>query len=215
MLPLQKPNCVLDYQGRQAQARALEATTNPFASLAEGNKGARATPKHQEETTNGWSFQGRKKHTPKLASPRPEAQSLSPHIPFQEATPRGKKCQQHSEVPPSFFTSLDIPIPQNREPLRARVWPVLAREKNSRKEIIVHSKSQARPSLPTSIRIMGSAEAEWPHDSAWADLIQRIEVELEEKVLIYKLTLKDQPKLEWSWQEVPNRGGVECTILTH
>jgi hypothetical protein len=91
----------------------------------------------------------------------------------------------------------------------------LAREKNSRKEILVHFKSQARSSLPISIRIMGSVEAEWPHDSAWADLIQRLEVELEEKVLRYKLTLKDQPKLEWSWQEVKNKGGVECTILAH
>jgi hypothetical protein len=94
-----------------SQAHALEATTNPFASLTEGNKGARATPKHQEEMINEWSFQGRKKHTPKLASPRPEAQSSSPHIPFQEATPGGKRGQQHSEVPPSFFTSLGIPIP--------------------------------------------------------------------------------------------------------
>jgi len=40
-------------------------------------------------------------------------------------------------------------------------------------------------------------------------------VELEEKVLKYKLTLKDRPKLEWSWQEVKSRGGVECTILAH
>ncbi len=40
-------------------------------------------------------------------------------------------------------------------------------------------------------------------------------MELKEKVLRYKLTLKDRPKLEWSWQEVPNRGGVECTILAH
>jgi hypothetical protein len=40
-------------------------------------------------------------------------------------------------------------------------------------------------------------------------------MELEEKVLRYKLTLKDRPKLEWSWQEVKSRGGVECTILAH
>jgi hypothetical protein len=39
-------------------------------------------------------------------------------------------------------------------------------------------------------------------------------MELEEKILKFKLPLKDQPKLEWSWQEVPNRG-VECTILAH
>jgi len=40
-------------------------------------------------------------------------------------------------------------------------------------------------------------------------------MELEEKILRYKLSFKDRPKLEWSCQEVPNRGGVECTILAH
>jgi hypothetical protein len=118
-------------------------------------------------------------------------------------------------VPPSFFTSLGITIPQDRESLRARIWPVLAREKNERKEIVVHSRSQEKPSLPANIRLTGPAEAEWTCESAWADLTQRLEMELEEKFLRYKLTLKDRPKLEWSWQEVPNRGGVECTILAH
>jgi hypothetical protein len=154
-----------------SQARALEASTNPFTSPDEGNRGVGVIPKHQEEATNGWSFQGRNKHAPKLASPRLEAQSPIPHTLFQKATPGGKKGQLHSEVPPSFFTSLGISIPQDREPLRTRVWPVLAKEKNSRKEILVHSKSQTRPNLSFSTRIMGSAEAEWPHDSAWADLI--------------------------------------------
>jgi hypothetical protein len=40
-------------------------------------------------------------------------------------------------------------------------------------------------------------------------------MELEEKVLRYKLTLKVLPQLEWSWQEATNRGGMECTILAH
>jgi len=133
-----------------SHARALEASTNPFASPDEGNHGVGAIPKHQEEATNGWSFQGRKKHAPKLASPRLDALLLIPHTPLQETTPGGKRGQLHSEVPPSFFTSLDISIPQDCEPLRAKVWPVLAREKNSRKEILVHSKSQARPSLPNN-----------------------------------------------------------------
>jgi hypothetical protein len=79
----------------------------------------------------------------------------------------------------------------------------------------VHSKSQEKPSLPASIRITGPAEAKWTYESAWADLTQRLEMELEEKILRYKLSLKDRPKLEWNWQEVPNRGGVECTILAH
>lgn len=79
----------------------------------------------------------------------------------------------------------------------------------------MHSKSQAKPSLLASIRITSPAEAEWTHELAWADLNQRLEMDLEEKILRYKLSLKDRPKFEWSWQEVPNRGGVECTILAH
>jgi len=74
----------------------------------------------------------------------------------------------------------------------------LAREKNARKEIVVHSKSQEKPNLPASIRITGPAGAEWNCESAWADLTQRLKMELEEKILRYKLSLKDRPKLEWS-----------------
>ncbi len=52
---------------------------------------------------------------------------------------------------------------------------------------------------------MGSVETEWTQDSARDYLIQRLEVELEEKVLRYKLTLKVLPQLEWSWQEATNK----------
>jgi len=62
---------------------------------------------------------------------------------------------------------------------------------------------------------MGSVETEWTQDSARDYLIQQLEVELEEKVLRYKLTLKVLPQLEWSWQEATNKGGMECTILAH
>jgi len=129
--------------------------------------------------------------------------------------PGGKRGQLHFEVHPSFFTSLDIPVLPNQEFFRVRIWLVLVREKNSQKETLVHSKNQAPPSLPLNIRIMGLVETEWNHNSAWADLTQRLEMELEEKVLRYKLTLKDRPQLEWSWQEEMSRGGMECTILAH
>jgi len=175
------------------QIRPLVPTINPFASPAEGAREGGASPNPQEETTGGWSFQRRKKHAHKLTStsPRPEMHLPIPHTSPQETTPGGKRGQQHSEVPPSFFTSLGITIPQDREPLRARVWSVLAREKNARKEIVVHSKNQAKPNLSASIRITGPAEVEWSCKSAWADLTQRLEMELEEKILKYKLSLKD------------------------
>jgi hypothetical protein len=47
------------------------------------------------------------------------------------------------------------------------------------------------------------------------ELIQRVETRLEEDVLRDKLSLKDRFNLEWSWQEQPSRGGMECTILAH
>jgi hypothetical protein len=65
------------------------------------------------------------------------------------------------------------------------------------------------------MRVTGSVEVIWTQDSAWTDLTQRLKVELEEKVLRYRLTLKDQPQLEWSWQKESSRGGTKCTILAH
>jgi hypothetical protein len=67
---------------------------------------------------------------------------------------------------------------------------VLLREKNSIKETLVYSKNQARPNLPFRMRIMGPTEAVWTQNTAWADLTQCLETELEEKVLRYKLTIK-------------------------
>jgi len=161
----------------------------------------------------GWSFQGQRKHTLKLASPRPDSKQVPARTPQQEPTPGGKRQQFHSEVHTSYFSSLGIDIPSNGEPFRARIWPVLTRDKNSIKETLVYSKNQARPSLPLSLRITGLTEAEWTQDSAWADLTQRLETELEEKVLRYKLTIKTRPLLEWSWLKESSRGGIECTIL--
>jgi predicted kinase len=80
------------------------------------------------------------------------------------------------------------------------VWSVLVKEKNSQKETFVHSKNQAPPNLSLSIRIMGLAEVEWTHNSAWADLTQHLEMDLEEKILKYKLAFKDWLHLEWSSQ---------------
>jgi hypothetical protein len=92
---------------------------------------------------------------------------------------------------------------------------VLTREKNSNKETLVYSKNQARPSLPFSLRITGPVEAEWYQDSAWEDLMKRLESELEEKALRYKFAIKTRPQLEWTWSKESGKGGTECTILAH
>lgn len=178
------------------QTPTPETNINPFASPSNNNRGADSWNKPQTDDMEGWTFQGRKRHTPKLTTPRQEPQQSPSDTPRQETMPGGKRGQLHSEVPPSYFTSIGIQVPQNREPLRARVWPVLVRERNSRKETLVHSKNQAKSSLPLNIRLDGPVETEWIPNSAWADLIQRLEVELEEKALRYKLSISDWPQLE-------------------
>jgi hypothetical protein len=189
------------------QAPNLEANANPFANLCEGSQGADLRTRIQEDAMEGRSIEGRRKHAPKLVSPKQESHQSLPRTPQQETMPGGKRGQLHSEVHPSFFSSLSISIPPNRKLFRARVWAVLVRDKNSQKETLVHSKNQTQPSLPLNIRITRPANAEWSHKTAWADLIQRLEVELEEKVLRYRLTLKDQRQVKWSWQEEMSRGG--------
>jgi len=113
------------------QALTLEANANPFTSPNEGNRGAELCNKLLEDVVEGWSFQGRRRHAPKLASPCQELHQPLPRTPQLETTPRGKRGQLHFEVHPSFFTSLDIFVPPNREFFRAKVWPILVREKNS------------------------------------------------------------------------------------
>jgi hypothetical protein len=184
------------------QAPSPTTKTNPFAILGEDNSGVEALMKLHEDTKEGWSFQGRKRNAPKQASPRKEAHHSSPHISQRETTPGGKRGIMHSEVHPSFFTSLGIPVPPNKEPLRARIWPVLTREKNLKNETLVHSRNQASPNLPFYIRITGpakAAETEWTQNLAWANLTQHLEMELEDNILRYKMCIKDQPQLEWSW----------------
>jgi len=198
-----------------SKAQNAEKIANPFASPVDGNQRGDERHRCQEEMPEGWSFQGRKKHAPKIASPRPDPKQVPARTPQQEPTSGGKRQQFHSEVHTTYFSSLGIDAPSTGEPFRARIWPVLTREKNAIKETLVYSKNQARPSLPLSLRITGPTEAEWTQDSAWADLTQHLETELEEKVLRYKLIIKTRPTLEWSWTKESSRGGTECTILAH
>jgi len=66
-----------------SKARKSEMGVNPFASPADGNQGGDFRSRGQEDDLEGWSFQGRKKHAPKLATPKPDvwqgpAQTLQP-----------------------------------------------------------------------------------------------------------------------------------------
>ncbi len=201
-----------------AQIPSPAAKSNPFATLGEDNAGPEILRETQEDTKEGWSFQGRKRHDPKQTPTRQATQQPSPHHSNRETTPGGKRGQLHSEVHPSFFTSLGIQVPPSKEPLRARIWPVLTRTKEGKKETLVQCRNQSLPNLPLNFRISGPTEAtetEWTQETTRANLTQRLELELKENILRFKWCIKEQFHLEWSWQEEKNKGGMDCTILVH
>jgi len=96
----------------------------------------------------------------------------------------------YSELHQSFFTSLGIPLLANVDLCKAQVWPVLTREKGPQKEVLIHFRNHALPSLPIGIKIIGDGGKDWSSKLAMEELIQHIASGLEENVLRHKLLLK-------------------------
>jgi hypothetical protein len=165
--------------------------TNPFTALEADNLEAEEEKDNLGEMKESWTFQGRKKHTPRITSPR----QVTPQTPTpslsHDVTPRGRRKRMHSDVHCSYFTSLGISSPPSQEHTRARIWPVLSRVKNAQKELLIYAKNNALPALSLSIRITGSSEEEWTHTFALKDITRSIESKLEDKILRYSLSLKD------------------------
>ncbi|KAH9569301.1 hypothetical protein CY35_03G126000 [Sphagnum magellanicum] len=122
-------------------ALAPEVCSNPFASPGEGTKEFERPSRTQTEAMEGWTFQGKRRSAPQRAAPRQEASQPLFQTPPRDVTPGGKRGLMHSEVHTTFFTWLGITAPPNKEPLRARVWPMLTRDKNGQKETLVQSKN--------------------------------------------------------------------------
>jgi hypothetical protein len=153
--------------------------------------------------------QGKDRHNPPIGRPIYSPYRTTKH------SPREEKRSDVFRIPSTSFTSLGIPFPANADLCRGRVWPVLAREKGPKKEVLIHSKNQALPNLPIGIRIIGDGGEDWSSKLAMEELIQHIATRLKDNILRHELLLKDQLSLEWSWQEEPSRGGIEYTILAH
>jgi hypothetical protein len=170
-----------------SQVTQPATSTYLFAALEADNPKVENAMDNPKEMREGWTFQGRKKHTPRIGSLRqvlPQSTTLTPN---HDITPGGRRKRT----------------------------PVLSREKNAQKEILIYTRNNALPGLPLSIRIMGSPEEEWTHVTALVDITQSIDSKLEDKILRYSFNLKDYLSLEWNWQEDQTRGGWECTILAH
>jgi len=183
------------------------ANANPFTTLEALSPEAEGPKDAQGKLGETWTFQASKKQSSRIVSPRKTLpQSLAPAS-IQDPTPGSGRKRTRSEVHSSFFTSLGILVPPRQEHARAIVSPVLSKERNNQKEILVNVKSNDSPSPPLHLMCIGTPEEEWTPASALPDLTRIVEAELEGKILRFSLNLKGRLALEWSWQEDHVKGG--------
>jgi len=74
-----------------SQAFSPGANANSFINPGEGNRRIEPRNKLHEDSTKGWSFQGRRKHVPKLASPWHDPHQSPLPTSHLDTMPRGKK----------------------------------------------------------------------------------------------------------------------------
>ncbi len=106
-----------------SQATQPTTSTNLFAALEADNPKAEDAMDNLEEMREGWTFQGRKKHAPRIASLRQVLSQFTTLTPNHDVTPGGRRKRTHSNVHCSYFTSLGISSPPGQEHARARIWP--------------------------------------------------------------------------------------------
>ncbi len=107
------------------------ANANPFAALEKFNPEEEDLKHTQEEMGDRWVFPAGRKLAPKFVSPGKTPPPSSPtRTPTQDSASGSKRKRTRSEVHRSFFTSLGISVPPGEEFARARIWPVLSRERD-------------------------------------------------------------------------------------
>jgi hypothetical protein len=183
------------------------ANANPFAALEKLNPEEEDLKHTQEEMGERWVFQAGRKLAPRFVSPGKAPPPSPTHTPTQDCVSGSKRKRTRSEVHNSFFTSLGISVPPGQEFARTKIWPVLSRERDEQREILVCVKNKDLPNLPLHIRCTSASEEEWTPMSALEELTRDVESELEENILRFSLSLKGRFTLEWSWQEDQTKGG--------
>jgi hypothetical protein len=126
------------WNANNSQATQPTTSTNPFAALEADNPETEDAMDNPEEMREGWTFQGRKKHTPKITSLRqvlPQSTTLTPN---HDITLGGRRKRTHLDMHCSYFTSLGISSSPGQEHTTTRISPVLSREKNAQKEILIY-----------------------------------------------------------------------------
>jgi len=74
----------------------------------------------------------KKKDARQVTFLRQDLAEASTRSPQPASTPGGKRGQTHLELHHSYFESLGISVPVDQEFCKARIWPVLSREKEEK-----------------------------------------------------------------------------------
>jgi hypothetical protein len=105
-----KPNFGLQSTGSPLSTQPV-TDANPFAVLETTNPEAEEEKDDSGERKDNWTFQGEKKHTPKITSPK----QILPQTPTpssgHDVTLGGRRKRMHSDMHWSYFTSLGISYP--------------------------------------------------------------------------------------------------------
>ncbi|CAK9191715.1 unnamed protein product [Sphagnum troendelagicum] len=200
--PLRQKEKLLFDLPHQAECQIIKnpAGGYPLASPDTREREPGSRGREEEDPSEGWIFKAKKRGSTRV-TPRTETTQASPLTPQRTPTPEDKRGALHSDTHRSFFESPGILAPIGREPFRARLWPVLTRIKDSRKETLMCLKEHTPPGLPLIIRLKGPAETleeEWTPDIAWEELIHRVETELKEQTLRLNFSIKEKLHLEWA-----------------
>jgi hypothetical protein len=108
------------------------ASLNPFArNLGEASRSS-PLQKQLEDPGEGWTFQGKRRLPVKILSLRQDSVEAPTRSPQPVTTPRGKRGRTHLELHHSYFESLGISVPLGQDFCKARIWPVLTREKDDK-----------------------------------------------------------------------------------
>jgi hypothetical protein len=87
------------------------ASFNPFAGNIREMVRTDILHKQLEDPRKGWTFQGKKKLSIRILSPRQDLAQTPTCYPQPTSTLSGKRGQTHSELHHSYFESLGISVP--------------------------------------------------------------------------------------------------------
>ncbi len=164
------------FQSRQ-RARQTHAGTlgrrQPFRNAKQRRRKFRLSSKKSKSPQGGLGLPKQKETCCKDCLPSSRDQAISSACSKIQHSPGGGGTRSDSfRTPPLYFHLPRNPHTGQHKMLQSPSIAGPHKEKNSQKEISIHSRNQALRSLPLGIKIIGNAEEKWALNLALEDLTQ-------------------------------------------